>query len=72
MGPIPSLPGVQDAPWVGIELDEPTGRNDGSVNGVRHFTCEKNKGVFARPEKVGVGDFEELNLDEDDPQMEEI
>ena len=72
VGPIPSLPGVQDAPWVGIELDEPTGRNDGSVNGVRHFTCEKNKGVFVRPEKVGVGDFEELNLDEEDPQMEEI
>ena len=72
VGPIPSLPGVQDAPWVGIELDEPTGRNDGSVNGERHFTCEKNKGVFVRPEKVGVGDFRELILDEDNPQMEEI
>ena len=72
VGPIPSLPGVQDAPWVGIELDEPTGRNDGSVNGERHFTCENNKGVFVRPEKVGVGEFGEVNLDEEDPQMEEI
>ena len=72
VGPIPSLPGIQDAPWVGVELDEPTGRNDGSVSGERHFTCENNKGVFVRPEKVGVGDYGELILDDEDPQMEEI
>ena len=72
VGPVPSLPGIQGAPWVGVELDEPTGRNDGSVNGERHFTCENNRGVFVRPEKVGVGDYGELILDDEDPQMEEI
>lgn len=72
VGSIPSLPGLRDAPWIGIELDEPTGKNDGSVNGVRHFTCEMNRGVFVRPEKVEVGDFRELGLEDVNSDMEEM
>lgn len=34
--------------WAGIVLDEPIGRNDGSLNGVRYFQCEPKRGVFAR------------------------
>jgi hypothetical protein len=30
--------------WVGIELPRATGRNDGSVNGVRYFQCEAHHG----------------------------
>ena len=72
IGTIPSLPGMHDAPWIGIALDEPYGKNDGSVNGERYFQCEKNHGVIVRPERMEIGDFPELGLDEEDPDMEEI
>ncbi|KAF6754161.1 dynactin [Ephemerocybe angulata] len=38
--------------WVGIELDEAIGKNDGSVQGVQYFTCRPNHGVFIRPSKI--------------------
>ncbi|XP_057675195.1 CAP-Gly domain-containing linker protein 1 isoform X2 [Corythoichthys intestinalis] len=46
--------GTQFAPgqWAGIALDEPTGKNDGSVAGVRYFCCDDGKGIFTRPSKL--------------------
>lgn len=38
--------------WAGIVLDEPIGKNDGSVAGIRYFQCEALRGIFTRPSKL--------------------
>lgn len=38
--------------WIGIELDAPTGKNDGSVGGTRYFECRARHGIFVRPDKI--------------------
>jgi len=48
-----TLQGVKGS-WVGVKLDNPTGKNDGSVNGVQYFVCLSNHGVFVRPNKLQV------------------
>lgn len=35
--------------FIGVELDEPEGKHDGSVDGVRYFIAEEGHGVFVRP-----------------------
>ena len=54
--------------WVGVKLDEPTGKNDGTVKGKRYFECAANCGVLVRPERVEAGDFPALDefADEDE------
>lgn len=39
----------QQGEWIGVEFDDPNGKNDGSVKGVRYFDCEPDKGMFLRP-----------------------
>ncbi|KAE9005745.1 hypothetical protein PR003_g18687 [Phytophthora rubi] len=48
LGEITGAKGV----WVGVELDEAYGKNDGSVIGRYYFRCKPKHGVFARPHQV--------------------
>ena len=38
--------------WYGVELDEPVGRHDGTVQGVRYFAANDNHGVFVTESKL--------------------
>ena len=38
--------------WVGVELAELKGKNDGSVQGQSYFTCKMGHGVFVRPSQI--------------------
>ena len=41
-----------DARWYGVDLDEPVGRHDGTVQGVRYFAASENHGVFVSESKL--------------------
>ncbi|XP_036435743.1 CAP-Gly domain-containing linker protein 2 isoform X3 [Colossoma macropomum] len=53
-GCIAYLGETQFAPgqWAGVVLNEPVGKNDGSVGGVRYFECQPLQGIFTRPSKL--------------------
>ncbi|KAF9447534.1 hypothetical protein P691DRAFT_706592 [Macrolepiota fuliginosa MF-IS2] len=38
--------------WIGVELAEPNGKNDGVVNGVSYFSCRMHHGVFVRQSQI--------------------
>uniref|UniRef100_A0AAQ6A8D4 Kinesin family member 13Bb n=1 Tax=Amphiprion ocellaris TaxID=80972 RepID=A0AAQ6A8D4_AMPOC len=41
--------------WVGVELEVPAGKNDGSVGGKHYFYCNPGYGVLVRPDRVTRG-----------------
>jgi dynactin 1 len=38
--------------WLGLELPDETGKNDGSVKGQRYFQCAPGFGIFVRKESA--------------------
>ena len=40
--------------WIGVALDEPRGKNNGTVQGREYFRCPDNHGLFVRPGQVAV------------------
>lgn len=54
-------PGV----WVGVKLDEPFGKNNGTVKGTKYFDCGENYGMMVKPGRIIIGDFPVLDPFED-------
>lgn len=38
--------------WIGVELINGDGKNDGEIQGVRYFHCPEKKGLFLRPTMI--------------------
>lgn len=62
IGEICLKPGVT---FIGVCLDEPLGKNDGTAGEVRYFKCEPKHGVFVRPADIEVGNFPEISLEDE-------
>ena len=43
---------TKNIPRCGVELDEPLGRNNGTVGGHKYFSCKDSHGVLVAPRKV--------------------
>jgi dynactin 1 len=35
--------------WVGVELDAPVGKHNGTVQGKSYFSCRDGHGIFVKP-----------------------
>ncbi len=70
VGEVAQIPGGHGK-WIGVKLDEPVGKNDGSIGGKRYWGKDGDSrfGVFVRPERVEVGEWPPID-DLDD--MEEL
>jgi tubulin-folding cofactor B len=47
--------------WIGVQLDEPVGKHDGILKGVRYFQSNHHAGIFAKPSAVKTGDYPEVD-----------
>jgi hypothetical protein len=58
--------------WIGLRLDAPLGKNEGSVQGTQYFSCPPLHGLFVRPEQltiISLGNSLGENRDDIDSEM---
>jgi len=48
------LTDFSDGIWVGVELDDPVGSNDGTIRGEAYFSCKPKHGIFVRSSKLAL------------------
>jgi tubulin-folding cofactor B len=58
--------------WIGVEYDEPVGKNGGTVQGKQYFECTAKHGAMVRPGSITVGDYPEEDLFGSDDDMDEM
>merc|ERR1711860_173574 len=51
----------KEGEWFGIELNTPTGKNDGTVQGIRYFECKPKHGLFCRRQHFIMHDEKSKN-----------
>jgi tubulin-folding cofactor B len=51
--------------FIGVKLDEPYGNSSGTIKGVKYFDAPDKYATFVRPDKLEVGDFPELDIDDE-------
>lgn len=44
--------------WVGVELEDTSGKNDGAVKGQRYFDCLPSHGMFVKPTGIRIEEGE--------------
>ncbi|KAL4629764.1 kinesin-like protein KIF13A isoform X4 [Arapaima gigas] len=56
-GTVHYVGGVEFAPgiWVGVELDLPAGKHNGTVQGRVYFRCPPGRGIFVKPSRLSRG-----------------
>uniref|UniRef100_A0A8D0CDG6 Kinesin family member 13A n=1 Tax=Scleropages formosus TaxID=113540 RepID=A0A8D0CDG6_SCLFO len=56
-GTVHYVGGVEFAPgiWVGVELDLPVGKHNGTVQGRVYFRCPPGRGIFVKPSRLSRG-----------------
>ncbi|KAE9201670.1 hypothetical protein PF004_g18647 [Phytophthora fragariae] len=60
------IEGLSGDGWLGVRLDKPLGKGDGSFQGKRYFDCKPLHGAIVRPERVNTkGDFPILSTHEE-------
>lgn len=63
---IGALQDTTQTTWIGVEYDEPVGKNDGSLEGKRYFESKMKYGGFVKPGRCEVGDWQQDDIDTDE------
>ncbi|KAK5584007.1 hypothetical protein RB653_005614 [Dictyostelium firmibasis] len=50
--------------WVGVELDNAVGKNDGIVQGEKYFDCKPAHGLFVKPNMAVIVEEQQTNIDD--------